>query len=185
VSAAPGTVDALLEALFRRADDGAPLDVYAVLDAARSPRIAPWIRRRAMDYTCLWAGRLDPALAGVAPYLVHLHRREPLTRELLELMWGDSWGVFAAANATMEQLRVHFRRFLRVRDERGRRLLFRWYDPRVLRVYLPSCTPAELAQVFGPVDRLFAEADGAAELLAFRRVGGALDAVPIPVVPDA
>jgi len=183
VSAAPETVDALLEALFRRADDGTPLDAYAVLDGARNPRIAEWIGRRAMDYTCLWAGRLDPALREVAPYLVHLHRREPFTRELLERMWGDSWGVFATANATMEQLRVHFRRILRVRDERGRRLLFRWYDPRVLRVYLPTCTAAELGEMFGPVERLFAEAEGAAELTSFRRTGVTLETLAIPVLP--
>jgi hypothetical protein len=30
-------------------------------------------------------------------------------------------------------------------------LLFRYYDPRVLRVYLPSCRPSELETVFGPV----------------------------------
>jgi hypothetical protein len=168
-------VDAVLDALFNRAEDGTPLEAYAVLDGARDTRITRWVRTRAMDYTCLWAGKLDPVLEEVAPWLVHLHRREPATRELVELAWGNSWGVFCAANATMEQLRVHFRHILRVKDERGRRLIFRWYDPRVLRPYLPTCTGQELDAVFGPVDRLFAESEGGTQLLRYTRVGGVLD----------
>jgi hypothetical protein len=35
------------------------------------------------------------------------------------------------------------RRFLRVKDEDG--LVFRFYDPRVMRVYLPTCAAGELA----------------------------------------
>ena len=173
--------DALLAALFAPGPGGAPRDVYAVLDAARDPRIHRWIHARAMDFTSLYAGALARDLREVAPYLVHLYRGEPFTRELLTLGWGRSWGIFVSADATMEQLRLHFRRFLRVRDEGGRRLLFRWYDPRVLRLYLPTCTAAELETVFGPVDRFFAEDEGGEALLGYRRVAGALETRQHPV----
>ena len=46
----------------------------------------------------------------------------------------------------------HFRQFLRVRDEAGREFFFRFYDPRVLRVYLPTCNSEELRTFFGPVE---------------------------------
>jgi len=40
-------------------------------------------------------------------------------------------------------------------------MIFRWYDPRVLRVYLPTCTASELRTVFGPVERYLVDrADG-------------------------
>jgi len=50
--------------------------------------------------------------------------------------------VFLRTETGIEQLRKHLRGFLRVRDEAGRRLIFRYYDPRVLRVYLPLAGPS-------------------------------------------
>ncbi len=37
------------------------------------------------------------------------------------------------------------------RSEQKAPLVFRYYDPRVLRVYLPTCSPAEFARFFGPI----------------------------------
>ena len=70
-------------------------------------------------------------------------------------------------------------------DEAGRRLIFRYYDPRVLRVYLPTCWPAELETVFGPVDCFLTEGESAAEVIEFRRSGGALDAKIVRLTPAA
>jgi hypothetical protein len=36
-------------------------------------------------------------------------------------------------------------------------MLFRFYDPRVLRVYLPTCWPGELTRMFGPVESFVME----------------------------
>jgi hypothetical protein len=167
---------ALIDRLWEAPAGVAPHQVYALLDGARDPAIVPWIRRRALDYTCLFAGTLTPALAAAAPYLLHLYRGEPFTRELIEKGWGRSWGVFVAAPASLEALRRHFRTFLRVRDERGRRLLFRYYDPRVLRVYLPTCNERELETVFGPVRHYFAEDAEGATVLRFGRAHPGLSA---------
>jgi hypothetical protein len=138
----------------------------------RSGPTSPWIRRRALDYTSLYRGPIAPVLDRCAPYLVHLYRREAWTHELLSLGWGQSWGIFVRTTEPMEMLRVHFRRFLRVRDERGRRLVFRYYDPRVLRAYLPTCVENELKTVFGTVGQLCAErADGEALLNFYNDAG--------------
>lgn len=173
----------LIERLWEAPEGTAPDPVYALLDGARDPAIVPWIRRRALDHTCLFAGTLTPALAAAAPYLVHLYRGEPFTRELVEKGWGRSWGVFVASPAGMEPLRRHFRTFLRVRDERGRRLLFRYYDPRVLRVYLPTCSERELDAVFGPVRHYFAEDGEPGTLLRFGRARPGLAATSTPLAP--
>jgi hypothetical protein len=71
-------------------------------------------------------------------------------------------------------LRHHLRKFLRVQDEDGRRLFFRYYDPRVLRAYLPSCTSEELDTVFGPIGAYLAEAADGEALIEFRRRGAQL-----------
>jgi hypothetical protein len=156
-------------------------DVYAILDCARDPRIHPWIHRRGLDYTSLYRGPVAPVLDRASPYLVHLYRRESWTRELLSLAWGNSWGIFVRTREPMESLRLHFRRFLRVRDERGRRLVFRYYDPRVLRLYLPTCVEAELNTVFGRVGQLCAESAEGTSVLSYINAGGqlAIDARPV------
>ena len=152
-------VDALIEQLFRPLPLPAKTHfVYAVLDGARDGRIYSAVRYSAMPWACLFAGKLHPALEMAAPYLVQLRRSSLFTRFILQNGWGNAWGIFASSTADLEDLRRHFRRFLRVVDERGKRLFFRYYDPRVLRVYLPTCTEAELKTVFGPVQRFSVEA---------------------------
>ena len=59
------------------------------------------------------------------------------------------------------------RRFLTVYDHTGKPMYFRYYDPRVLRVFLPTCTPAEQQTMFGPVQSYFAEDEDPDSLLEF------------------
>jgi len=61
-----------------------------------------------------------------------------------------------------------------VHDEAGKPLYFRFYDPRVLRTYLPTCNASELAQIFGPVECYVQEGEDPGVLLRFRQAGGKL-----------
>jgi hypothetical protein len=88
--------------------------------------------------------------------------------------WGKHWGIFAIAEAGLRDMRQHFRRFLTVHDESGKPLLFRYYDPRVLRVYLPTCNAAELAEIFGPVVCYVAEGEEPDTALKFELRAGEL-----------
>jgi hypothetical protein len=47
----------------------------------------------------------------------------------------------------------------------------------VLRVFLPTCTPAQLKQMFGPVDAFLAESEAGDTVSIFRLNGEALSAV--------
>jgi hypothetical protein len=57
---------------------------------------------------------------------------------------------------------------LTVKDEDDRWLYFRFYDPRVLRVIIPACTPEESANFFGPISRFVMEGDDLDTPLQFR-----------------
>ena len=136
----------------------------------------------ALDHVCLYAGHLPHELALVAPYLVRLDREAPFTADLLRDGWGESWGIFLIATTGLEEMRRHLRKLLRVEDERGKKLVFRYYDPRVLRAYLPTCTPGELRLLFGPAGVFFAEGEDPAELLRFHRaVDGTLERTVVPL----
>jgi len=152
-------IDRLLAALFPPPREGGdpPPAVYAVLDGARDNRIYRAVYDSRLEYECLFAGELSHDLTLAAPYLVRLDVRSPFTRWLVEEGWGRSFGIFAWTRADTEALRRHFRRLLQIKDESGKKLYFRYYDPRVLRIYLPTCTAAELREVLGPVGRLLAE----------------------------
>jgi hypothetical protein len=67
----------------------------------------------------------------------------------------------------LEALRRHLRRFLRVRDHTGQVLYFRYYDPRVLRVYLPTCLRSEISTIYGPISKFVAEPEAEPGALVF------------------
>lgn len=164
-------IDALTHSLWPEGNAPSSPQAYALLDGARDERIAPLVWRSNLPYTCLYAGTLSPALQSAAPYLVQLAPESRFFHTLVESGWGQAWGVFAVAQAdvTLPLLRKHFRTLLRVQDEQGRVLAFRFYDPRVLRLYLPTCEPAEAVQFFGPVSALICESDQPDGLFKFGR----------------
>lgn len=147
------------------------MQTYALLDAARDERIYPAVLRADCEWTCLYRGDAAATMAEVAPYLVRLDRASHFAQWLIEEGWGDSWGVFLNAAVTLEILRAHFRRFVFAQLPDGRNVYFRFYDPRVLRVYLPTCTPDETEMLFGPVERFVMESGEAeGEPLIFPRL---------------
>jgi len=148
--------------------------IYAILDAARNAQIYLRLFGSDSEYCCLYRGELPSELAEVAPYLVTLEQHAPYTSWLMSQGWGDSWGIFLESSASLNALRRHFRRFLMVYDEEGKSLYFRYYDPRVWRVYLPTCNAAELQAVFGPVSRYCIEGEDSDTLLDYACVDGQL-----------
>lgn len=167
--------DHVLDRLWRPGAGGGSPEVYLLLDGARDDRVLPLIRRHWIDHRCLFRGRLAPELAAAAPYLVSLGPRSTVTRALVAKGWHRSWGVFLRSPAILQDLVRHFRQFLRVRDEAGREFFFRFYDPRVLRVYLPTCTAGELRAFFGPVELFSLEGDEEDTMLELSLKGGALE----------
>src|SRR5262249_54263324 len=111
------------------------LPLFAVLDAARNPMVLALLFQAKDRWQSLYEGVEGDRLAAAAPYLVQLPKPSPL----LETLARDAWGIYLTCDQPFEAVRKHLRRFLLVTDEEGEELYFRYYDPRVLRVYLPTC----------------------------------------------
>ena len=137
-----------------------------ILDGARDPSIFPMLLGCHLNYSCLYS-QVRPALEIAAPYLVQLEYQDSDTRRILRRAWGKSWGILVKCDLRVDRLRRHLRQFLVVRDQRGGRLVFRYYDPRVLRVYLPACASEDLRSVFGPIQLFWTEGDASADMLEF------------------
>lgn len=135
------------------------LPLFALLDAARAPDVRATLLAHTEVHYSLYDGPDGEVLDDVAPYLVQLNARSPLTELLVREHWGQSWGVFLWALTDFKALRRQLRRFLIVQDAKGKDMYFRFYDPRVLRVFLPTCTPDELTDFFGPIGSFLIESD--------------------------
>ncbi len=138
--------DAVLKRL--RAEPG-PL--FAILDAARDPLVLARLCECNEEHQSLYEGPKGERLAAAAPYLVSLPPQSPFLETLVRDGWGKSWGVYLTCDQPFKDVRRHLRRFLTVELEGGKKVLFRFYDPRVLRVFLPTCNADELAKFHGPV----------------------------------
>jgi hypothetical protein len=167
-------LSALSSSVLAELDVRQPL--YAVLDGARDPRIRAWLHDTRAPCWCLYRGTLPHSLEDAAPWLLRLVPGYSYVEEFFARGWNRSWGILLACAAPSRELRRHLRRFLRVRTEDGRILLFRYYDPRVLRLYLPTCTPAEIGAFFGPVSSMIAEASDPFAAHVFRPGKKGLDA---------
>src|SRR4051794_18563186 len=157
------------------------VNVFAILDGASVPGLVQTLHRCNPERECLYRGELDLDIAEVAPYVVLLEPNTEFTDLVLNQGWGNHWGVFALTPADLFTMRQHLRRFLTVHDTSGKPLLFRYYDPRVLRVYLPTCNSEEITSFFGPVSKFFMESDDSAVALTFQQNAGALSEKKVSV----
>lgn len=159
---------ALANSIHQRLFADGRLNVFAVLDGASIPELLDRLYGERPEFFCLYRGELEPDMAEVAPYLVHLKGDSQFTRWVIEQGWGRHWAIFAVSPADLRQMRRHFRGLVMVYGPDDEPLYFRFYDPRVLRVYLPTCTGEEQAEVFGPVLSYAMEAEQDDVLLRFR-----------------
>jgi hypothetical protein len=153
------------------------LPLFALVDAARDPRCLRTLQSHAEIYYSLYDGKQGEELEDVAPYLVQLSRGSRLTAALLE-QWGNSWCTLVYCESDFRALRKHLRKFLIVENDAGKRTYFRFYDPRVLRAFIPPCTPAERADFFGPIVHFLVEGHEPDMGLIFSRpAGGSADSI--------
>jgi hypothetical protein len=143
--------------------------IYAILDAARNEKIYPAIIKFDGEFCCLFGEDIPRTLAKASPYLVKLEPENAFTKWLFAEGWGDSWGIFLQSDASLEELGQHFRKLIKVRDEAGKEIFFRYYDPRILRVYLPTCNEMEIEEFSGPVQSFLLEEEKTDKLLRYSR----------------
>ncbi|MFN0100694.1 MAG: DUF4123 domain-containing protein [Bryobacteraceae bacterium] len=161
-------------------------DIWAIVDAAQDQQVYWTLTNSFLPHSCLFAGALPEALEMAAPYLVQLDPEDKFTTYLAKNL-GRNLGIFLQCDTSLQELRRHLRTFLTVKDTSGRRMLFRYYDPRVLRVYLPTCSTTELQTVFGPVKSFWTVSDESRTLTQFEFRGKDLRVTPqaLGTAPDA
>jgi hypothetical protein len=134
--------------------------LFAVLDAARSRQVLRLLLNSRDESQSLYEGPEAEKLSKVAPYLISLPKGSTTLERLVNEGWGESWGIYFSCRLPFKDVRRHLRRFLLVEAEGTKeQLYFRFYDPRVLRVFLPSCSPPQWREFFGEVECFWMESE--------------------------
>lgn len=147
---------------------------YILLDAARMGDKIDDAKTMNPAHDSLYRGGSEESLSAVAPYLFRFVAGSPFADWYMQNGWGDSWGVMVKCAYPMPEMHKHFRKFLMVRTEDGQQLYFRFYDPRVLRIFLPTCDAGQIREIFGPVDYFLMEDEDPAFALRFWHENGVL-----------
>lgn len=148
---------------------------YILLDAARMGRQMDEAKARNKTHGSLYHGGSEAALSGLAPHIFQFAHPTQFSTYFLKTGWGESWGVLLKSSWPPSELLKHFRKFLRVKTEDGKELYFRFYDPRVLRIFLPTCDAAQIREFFGgAVDYFIVEDEDPDYALQFFHQNGVL-----------
>ena len=143
--------------------------IHLLLDAARMEDAMDQARALNPLHVSLYRNKEgnEEILPSVAPFLFTYPYNDEFSDLILTEGWGNSWGLWLESEAEFEELYKHFRRFLTVRTEEGQDLYFRFYDPRVLRIFLPTCDIDQLRAFFGPVTQFIMEDEDHAHCIIF------------------
>jgi len=148
--------DPLIEAIVGKVrEQGSPL--YGLVDGAQDLSMAILAREACgQEIRTLFQGKNAENLAYVAPYLF------PVDLDSLYLQYwteaiGENVGILLTSDAGFDAVHAHLRDIFIAQDEDGQEYFFRYYDPRVFRTYLPTCTVDEVQQFFGPITAFIVE----------------------------
>ena len=131
--------------------------LYGIVDAAQDKELAFEARDRfKLPIRMLFQGEAAEYMDDVAPYLIPIEPESEYLESWAQ-RWGKNIGILLTSSADPLKLYRHLRGIFVVKDEEGQEYFFRYYDPRVLRTYLPTCTPTEVRAFFGPVSALLTE----------------------------
>ncbi len=157
------------------------LNTYILVDAARVEHLIGHAKNLNPRFDSLYRGGSDEELGDVAPYLFTLLGNNEFSSWLYERGWGNSWGSIVVSKINFEDCWKHFRKFLLIKTEDGEELYFRFYDTRVLKIFLPTCDKQQILEFFGPVDSFIVEGDTKEQAIRFWHQNGELKQEIIPV----
>lgn len=130
---------------------GSGTRVHAVIDGLVVPGIAAKLSSADLGgWDCLQRGALSADAAARAAYLAELKEGSAFTDWLLDIATPTypGWGVLSVSTRTMLPVREHCRSLADVTLPDGERRRWRWWDPEVVRVVVPTLLASQLDEFF-------------------------------------
>ena len=126
-------------ALYGSADAVPQMNTFAILDAAKLPYLLTgMLEDSGLRHKSLFQGAAQEELKEHAPYLVELAEDNSFTRALFtadaaNALWDKDLGIYIRSRTGFDDIRKHFRKFTRVKDEEGQWSYLRYWEPTTLR----------------------------------------------------
>lgn len=150
--------------------------LYAVVDGCAAPALSNLARTLGPGRAaCLYLGDAAANYGDKAPYLLRVD--SALAATLGDGASDPAWGCFVVSSIGFEAVRRHLRGWLTVNSPEGEAWLFRFWDPRLLPIFLRASQPDELNAFFGPIDA-FAVVDPAGGAFAAWRDTATIEVAP-------
>lgn len=129
---------------------------YAVIDLATATALRPVVPRLLSAVAePLLARNLPLQLLEVGPWLVHLADAPEVARTISGYGPGVAWGYYLQARVDIVSLRQALRKFnLAKLPDSPKEVLFRYWDPRVLRIFLNHATSVQRSRFLEWVERV-------------------------------
>ncbi|EGE4656931.1 DUF4123 domain-containing protein [Salmonella bongori serovar 40:z35:-] len=127
---------------------------YAIVDGAVEESLLDFLHQNNPPYCCLFPPPVQPDLIGISPYLLEV------TQEVASWLTTKEtpWGIYFYSYNKIHLLVQHFRNYLWANiPEQSKPVLFRFYDPRNIWVWVNALTPLELYKFIEPVTRIITE----------------------------
>jgi len=146
-------------------------NLYVILDTARDECIFAKINEiNNFDICqCLFEGQTAIECADAAPYLVILKHQDELMNWIIQNGFGHSWGIFLTSKFSFNEVTQHLKQLVLATVQNEEKVFFfRFYDPRVIRVYIPTCNNDELQLFFGPINSIYTESKETDSIIEFK-----------------
>lgn len=124
--------------------------LYGIVDAAQDERIYPLLQQCAYR-VCLFVGKTEPEVSASAPWLISLDPSTDLFHVWRAEGWRANWGIWFHSSMPQADIETLFRRRTLAMLPDGDVVIFRFFDPRVFRNFLPTCTDDQLADWFSGI----------------------------------
>ncbi|MCX6270597.1 MAG: DUF4123 domain-containing protein [Bacteroidetes bacterium] len=133
------------------------IPAFLLLDAARMGDNMDTAKQLCIRFDTLIQGKNKDLIIRYGPFLFDIQDNIQFKNWYFEQGWGDSWGVLVYSSEDQKSIVKHLGGLLLSKTPNGRDRYFRFYDPRVLRKYLPGCDKNQLKDFFGSIDYFITE----------------------------
>jgi hypothetical protein len=121
---------------------------YVLIDGALWAMDLKKAKKMNEVYRSLYRGKMGESLAKSAPYLFEVEAGGEFETWVKKQDPVEKRVAWLHSSATLDELRQHLRRFLRMKNQAGGMIYFRFYDPHVLHTVLPHLKEEQRKEFF-------------------------------------
>jgi hypothetical protein len=125
---------------------------YVLIDGALWGFDLKKAKNKNKAFRSLYRGKMEETLSKNAPCLFEVEAGGAFEKWVKTLDPVERRVTWLQSSATLDELRHHLRRFLRVKKEKSGTVYFRFYDPLVLHTVLPNLTETQRIEFFNKIN---------------------------------